>query len=259
MAKINGLIDLNEDEINIETSLMDLLKEYGQAAEAFSRGLEQSVSNYDLMAAKQSYLLDAAGIVKRTSAIFDLPDISLAASFFEAATWAYLDTSDLQAFYQKLDNRFILSEENARFLKSRLIVKVNEAKRIAQVCSRDLQDAANPRIWALRFLLELVLKMPIGSWECAACLAVNGNCRDCGYGRDHNICSSPGSTYEMLFSSREALLKSIRRSLTENHRISRAGNISPELSMPVESSHISVSPQLDVDICGQYDIVEACD
>jgi hypothetical protein len=249
----------NDDEINIKTPLLELLKECGQAADAFADGLEQSVSNYDLMAAKQSYLLNAAGVVKRTSAIFDLSDISLAASFFEAAAWAYLDSSDLRAFYQNLDDRFKLSEEKARFLRSRLIVKVNEAKRIAQVCSRELQDTRNPRIWALRFMLELVLKLPTGSWECAACLAVNGKCKDCGYGRDHNICSSPGSTYEMLSSSREALLKSIRRSLMENHRISETANISPEASMPLESSSISVFPQLDVDICGQYDIVEECD
>jgi hypothetical protein len=249
----------NDDEIDIKTDLDDILKEYSQAAEAFSNGLMQSSSNYDLMVVKQSYLLDAAGVLKRTSDIFDYPDISLAASFFEAAAWAYLDGSDLQAYYQGLDNRFTLSEECSRFLRSRLTVRATEAKKIKEVCSRELSDTASPRIWALRFMLELILKLPIGSWECAACFAVSGRCKDCGYGRDHEICSRPGSTYEMLSSSREAILKSIRTSLIEACRMPKIGISLPEQSAHFDSPDISSSSQMDVDVCGQFDIVEACD
>lgn len=249
----------DEDELDIKTNLENVLKEYDQAAEAFSNGMEQSSSNYDLMVAKQSYLLDAAGVLKRTAEIFDYRDISLAASFFEAASWAYLDGSDLQAYYQGLDNRFTLSKECSRFLRSRLIVRATEAKKIKEVFSRELSDTANPRTCALRFMLELVLKLPTGSWECAACFAVSGSCKDCGYGRDHDICSRPGSTYEMLSSSREAILKSIRRSLIETCRMPEIGNSLPKQSADFGSSHVSSSSQMEVDICGQYDIVEACD
>jgi hypothetical protein len=259
MADVDEVRLHNEDEVDIKTDLVDILREFGQAAEAFSNGLKQSSSNYDLMVAKQSYLLDAARVLKRTSDIFDYRDISLAASFFEAAAWAYLDGSDLQAHYQGLDNRFTLSEECSRFLRSRLTIRVAEAKRIKEVCSRELSDADSPGIWALRFMLELVLKLPTGSWECAACFAVSGKCKDCGYGRDHGICSRPGSIYEMLSRSREAMLKSIRRSLIETCKMPEIGNLLSDESAHFGSSRVSYSNQMEIDICGQYDIVEACD
>jgi hypothetical protein len=249
----------DDDGINIKIDLEDILKEYGQAAEAFSDGLEQSSSNYDLMVVKQSFLLDAAGVFKRTADIFDYRDISLAASFFEAAAWAYLDGSDLQAYYKGLDNRFTLSEDCSRFIRSRLTVRATEAKKIKEVCSRELSYAADPRTWSLRFMLELVLKLPTGSWECSACFAASGKCKDCGYGRDHGICSHPGSTYEMLSSSREAILKSIRKSLIETCRTPEIGKSLHEQSAQFNSSSISFSSQMEIDICGQYDIVEACD
>lgn len=245
--------------IDIKTSLEAVLRKYGQAAEAFLNGLKQSSSNYDLMVSKQSYLLDAAGIINWSSEIFAYQDLSVAASFFEAAAWAYLDGSDLQAYYQELDNRFTLSEDSSRFLRSRLMVRAYEANRLWEICQRELSGTINPRMSALRFLLELVLKLPMGSWECAACLAVSGRCTECGYGRDHDICSHPGSTYEMLCSSREAILKSIRRRLTETGSKPMVGNPMPEQDINFDSSDKSYATQMESDICGQYDIVEACD
>lgn len=242
-----------------KTNLITLLMDYSQATEAFAQGLRQRSSNYDLMVVIQRYLLAAAAVVKGISEIFDYQNICPAASFFEAAAWAYLDNSDLRAYRHGLDNRFTLNEESSRFLRSRLKVMAERAIRLGELYSKELRDTTNSERSALKFLLELVLELPIGAWECAPCLAVTGNCKDCGYGRDHGICAHPGSTYEMLSGSREAILKRIGRSLTETSRGSGAGILLQEQNMHFDFSDDSPFIQMEIDFCGEYDIVELCD
>jgi hypothetical protein len=245
--------------VGIRTDIAAVLSEYGRAAEEFGASLSQSQTCYDLMVAKQRYLQAAAEVIKRTSSIFDHREIYLAASFFEAAAWAYLDHSDLRAYHQGLDNRFTLLEEDERFLRSRLKVRADEANRIRKLYGRELAAAEFPQISALRFLLELVQELPIGAWECAACLAVKGRCMECGYGQDHAICSRPGSTYEMLNRSHEAMLGSIRRSLTEIKMRLRDRNPLEEQFRQLELSDSMSVVRKKIDICGVYDLVEERD
>jgi len=243
----------------IRTDVEAILSEYGRAAEEFGASLSRAQTCYDLMVAKQRYLQSAAAVIKRVSLIFEHQEISLAASFFEAAAWAYLDESDLRAYLQGLDNRFTLSEEDERFLRSRLKVRADEANRIRKLYCRELTAAEHPQISALRFLLELVQELPIGAWECAACLAVKGRCMECGYGQDHAICSRPGSTYEMLNRSHEALLRNIRSSLCETKMRSRARNLREEQFRQWDlADRLSMVPK-EIDICGWYDLVRECD
>jgi hypothetical protein len=260
--KMTGVVkarSLREDGTDVRTNLDAVLRDYGQATEAFAHDLRQRLSDYDLMVVKQRYLLAAAAKVKSISEIFDYQNLYPAASYFEAAAWAYLDNSDLRAYQQGLDNRFTLNEESSRFLRSRLKVMAERAIRIGELYRKDLRDATNFERSSLKFLLELVLELPIGAWECAPCHAVTGNCKNCGYGRDHGICSHPGSTYEMLSGSREAILNRIRRWLTETGRRSGTGILLQEQNMHFEFSDKSPSIQMEIDICGEYDIVELCD
>jgi hypothetical protein len=128
-----------------------------------------------------------------------------------------------------------------------------------ELYKKDLQDSINPERSSLKFLLELVLELPMGAWECAPCLAMTGNCKDCGYGRDHGICAHPGSTHEMLNSSRETILKIIRRELTESRRRSGVEILLREQSIHFDLSDKPLSIQMEIDICGEHDIVELCD
>ncbi len=207
------------------------------------------------MKINQRYLLDVASVLKSTYEIFDDKDFHRAASYFEAAAWSYLDKSDHLAFNQGHDGRFILSDKKSSFFRSRLMIIAERAKRMKEPCGREFKDTTNPEISTLRFLLDLVLELPIGAWECASCLAMIGNCKDCGYGRDHGICSHPGSNYDMLSSSRDAMLKSIRSNLSEIRSRSRQ----QDHEMQFYSPDASPLAQIEIDICGQYDIVEVCD
>jgi hypothetical protein len=255
-----GCGDLScQGTVGIKTDVEAVLSEYGRAAEEFGASLSRAKTCYDLMVAKQRYLQSAAEVIKRTSSIFDYQEITLAASFFEAAAWAYLDNSDMRAYHQGLDNRFTLSEEDERFLRSRLKARASEASRIRKLYGREIAAAESPQISALRFLLELVLELPIGAWECAACLAVKGRCMECGYGQDHAICSRPGSTYEMLNRSHEAVLGKIRSSLRETKMISRARNPREEQFRQLELSDRRSMVSKEIDICGGYDLVRECD
>jgi hypothetical protein len=235
------------------------LGQYGRAAEEFGASLGQAETCYDLMVAKQRFLQAAAEVIKKTSLLLDCREISLAATIFEAAAWAYLDHSDMQAFHQGLDNRFTLLEEDERFLRSRLKVRADEARRIRRLYERELAAAESLQISALRFLLDLVLELPIGAWECAACLAFKGRCAECGYGQDHAICSRPGSTYEMLNRSHEAMLGIIRRDLAVMKMRFRDRRPLEEKFRRLDWSDRLTMLQLEVDICGGYDLVRECD
>jgi hypothetical protein len=248
------------DGTDLKNSLEAALSEYGKSAEAFAYGLKRSSTEYDLMLVKQIYLLDSAAIIKSISEIFDYQDFSSEASIFGSAAWAHLNNSDLQAFQQGLDNRFVLSKDWSHFLRCRLEAAAKEANRAEALFSKELQSTENPELSALRFLLDVVLELPIGAWENATCFAMNGNCRDCRYGRDHGICSIPGSNYWILNNSRESMLKDIRKNMTKNRRTSRAENLKQEQKAHFSSDKDEqVSSQTETDICGEYDLVEVCD
>jgi hypothetical protein len=252
-------ISPNGNGNEIKKELDPVFREYCQAAEAFAVGVIRPSSVYDLMVVKQRYLLAAAALLKSLSDIFAYRDVSLAASLFEAAAWAYLDNSDLQAQLQGQDNRFAPGEENFRLLRSRLKVIAERANRFGVLYSREIQETSNIEISSLRFLLSLVLDLPMSAWECAPCIAVIGRCSECSYGQDHGICSLPGSTYDMLCRSREAILKSIRRRLTEDDRSSEARRLLQEHNVRFDSSARSSSASMDIETCWEYDLVEACD
>jgi len=243
----------------IKTELDPVFKAYCQAVEAFALGVMMPSSVYDLMVVKQRFLLAAAIVIRSVSDIFAYRDVSLAASLFEAAAWAYLDNSDLQAQLQGLDDRFAPAEENLRLLRSRLKVIAERANRFGVLFSRELWEAPNAEISTLRFLLILVLELPMTAWECAPCIAVIGRCSECSYGQDHGICSLPGSTYDMLCRSRDAILKSIRRRLTGEGRSSEARRLLQEQNVHFDSLARSSSAQMDIETCWEYDVVEACD
>ena len=247
------------DGTDLKNSLEAVLSEYDKSAEAFAYGLKQSSTEYDLMLVKQIFLLDSAAIIKSTSEIFDYQYIFSEASIFGSAAWAHLNTSDLLAFQQGLDNRFVLSKEWSQFLRSRLEAAAKAANRAEALFRKELQSTKNPERSALRFLLDVILELPVGAWENATCFAMNGNCRDCGYGRDHGICSIPGSNYWILNNSRELMLKDIRKSMTINRRRAGAENLKQEQKAHFSSDNEQVSSQTETDICGEYDLVEVCD
>ncbi len=247
----------NDNEI--KTELDPVFREYCQAAEAFAIGVIRPSSVYDLMVVKQRYLLAAAALLKRLSDIFAYGDIFLAASLFEAAAWAYLDNTDLQAQLRGQDSRFAPGEENFRLLRSRLKVIAERTNRLGGLCSREIMETSNIEISTLRFLLSLVLDLPMSAWECAPCIAVIGRCSECSYGQDHGICSLPGSTYDMLCRSREAILKSIRRRLTKGDRSSEDKRLRQEQNVHFDSTSRASSVQMDIDTCWELDVVEACD
>jgi hypothetical protein len=259
MTRVINARSLMGNETDAGANLDAVLMDYCQASEAFAHDLRQQSSDYDLMLVVQRYLLAAAAVVKGLSEIFDCQNLYQAASYFDSAAWAYLDNSDLIAYQQRLDYRFTLNKESSRFLRSRLKVIAERANRMRELYKKDLQDSINPERSSLKFLLELVLELPMGAWECAPCLAMTGNCKDCGYGRDHGICAHPGSTHEMLSSSREAILKIIRMELTESRRRSGAEIPLREQSLHFDLSDKSPSIQIEIDICGEHDIVELCD
>jgi hypothetical protein len=191
-----------------------VLNEYREAAKSFLEGLRSSRSDYERMLVKQGYLLSTSRVLQRTAWICGRREIAAAASFLEVAAASYQDDSDRRAYEQGLYNRFILDFRNAQLLLSRLQMRAHQAcstwARYNGVSSHD------PRASALRFMLEVTLDLPTGAWECACCLAVHGNCKECGYGKDHLACSLPGSTYEMLRLSQEALVSAIRRALVKD-------------------------------------------
>ncbi len=250
---------ISSDSNEIKTELDPVFREYYQAVEAFALGVIRQSSVYDLMVVKQRYLLAAAAVIRSVADIFAYRDVSLAASLFEAAAWAYLDKSDLQAQFQGMDNRFATDEENLRFLRSRLKVIAERADRFGVLYRKEIQETSNAEIVTLRFLLSLVLELPMTAWECAPCIAVIGRCLECSYGQDHGICSLPGSTYDMLCRSRDAILKSIRSRLIEGGRSSEVRRLLREQNIHFDSSARSSSAQMDIETCWEYDVVEACD
>ena len=259
MAKAGEGKSRDIDGTDTKNRLEAALSEYRKSAEAFGCGLKQSSTEYDLMLVKQIYLLDAAAIIKSTSEIFDYQAISLDASVFGSAAWAHLNNSDLQAFQQRLDNRFVLSKDWSHFLRCRLEAAAKTANRVEALFSKELKSIENPGLFALRFLLDVVLELPVGAWENAACFTMNGNCRNCGYGRDHGICSIPGSNYWVLNNSRELMLRDIRKNMTKNRRRSRAENLKQEQKAHFSSDNERAFSQTETDICGEYDLAEVCD
>jgi hypothetical protein len=258
MAEAGEERSLDIGETDIKSSLEAILSEYDKSSEAFACGLKQSSNEYDLMVVKQIYLLDAAAVIKSISGIFDYQNISSDASIFGSAALSHLNNSDLQAFQQQLDNRFTLGKEWSLFLIFRLEAGAKAAKRIRESFSKELRTTENLEMSALRFLLDVVRELPAGAWENAACFAMNGNCRSCGYGRDHGVCSIPGSNYWILNNSRESMLKDIRKNLTKELR-SGAENLLQEQKAHFDSANDPVFSQTETDICGEYDLAEVCD
>lgn len=246
------------DQVDTRTSLEAILSRYGQAADAYANDLNRSSSDYEAMKVNQKYLTDVASVLKSISGILNNKDVYQAASYFEAGAWAYLDNSDQLAYSKGLDGRFALSTRNSGFLRSRLKVIAERAKRMKVLYCREFQDTANPERSILRFMLDLVLELPIGAWECASCLAMRGDCSGCGYGRDHGICSQPGSNFDMLCSSQDAILRSIRANLTEMKLQYGSMSLLKDLEMQLYSPNMPLA-EMEIDICGQYDIVEVCD
>ncbi len=243
----------------IKTELEPVCREYYQAVDAFSLGVIRPSSVYDLMVVKQRYLLAVAEVIKSVSDIFACRDLSLAASLFEAAAWAYLDKSDLQAQFREPDNRFVPAKEDLRLLRARLEVIAERADRFGVLYRKEIQETSNAKIATLRFLLSLVLELPMTAWDCAPCIAVIGRCEECSYGRNHGICSLPGSTYDMLCRSRDAILKSIRRRLTREGKDSQVRRMPQEQNIHFDSLARWSSAQMDTENCWEYDVVEACD
>ncbi len=256
MARMEAEKLLQGDDTFLRDSLAALLSEYCRSVEDFRNGLEQSSSDYGLMVVKQRYLLDTASIIKSISVILDFQETSSAASRFRSAAWSHLDDSDLEAF---LKHGLILSKDLSRFLRSRLEAAAKAAKRIAELSSKDLQDTSNIERSALRFLLDVVLRLPTGAWECAACLSMNGNCRNCEYGRAHGICSLPKSDCRILNVSREAMLQDIRKNLTEKRRTSKAEDLQQERDANFGSASGLSFSKSETDICVEYDLVGAFD
>lgn len=204
-------------------SLLTILSDYKESVEDFAFGIEISDSNYELMIAKQKYLQAVSKVIKGLSEIYGYNSIWKAATFFEAASRAYLNESDQKAHFEGSDGRFVLDKDVSRFLKSRLSMRVDQAYRIWTLYSRVFLDSAGSKLSGLQLMLDIILELPIDAWDCAPCLAAEGNCKDCTYGRDHRICSHPGSTYEMLRWSSDFIIKSIRKSLTESRIQSEKG------------------------------------
>jgi hypothetical protein len=236
-------------------SLEAVLRNYRQAVEDFALGLEDSSSSYELMIAKQKYLLAASGVIKELSEICSYKRLCKAATFFEAAALAYLDESDRRAYYQGSDGRFALSEDISCFLKSRLRMWAYRAYRIWAIYSMELQSSIDLPASALEFLLDVALELPIDAWDCAPCLASGGNCKDCGYGRDHIICSHSGSTYEMLSLSRGFIIKSIRSVLSKARVQARTDREEDLYSEPPKYLFLNQ----EVDLCEGLDAADLCD
>jgi len=232
-----------------------VLSNYKQAVEDFARALEFSTSSYELMIAKQGYLLAASRVIKDLSEMCGHKNLSKAATFFGSAASAYLDDSDRRAHYQSSDNRFALNEEISRFLKSGLKARAYQAYSIWTLYSRELQYSVDSQTSALQFMLDIALELPIDAWDCAPCLAVEGNCKDCGYGRDHRICSYPGSTYEMLSWSSGYIIRCIRKSLTEIRRQSWTGQYEDLYSREPKELFLN----REEDLYEGSDVVDLCD
>jgi hypothetical protein len=113
------------------------------------------------MIAKQNYLLAASGVIKGLSEICSCKSICQAATFFEAAAAAYLDDSDRRAYDQGSDGRFSLSEDISCFLKSRLRMWAYRAYRIWALYSTELHSSIDLPGFALKFLLDVALDLPI--------------------------------------------------------------------------------------------------
>lgn len=232
-----------------------VLNKYKKAVEDFTLALEFSTSSYDLMIAKQEYLMAVSGVIKDISEICGYDNLSKAATFFESAASAYLDDSDRRAHNHSSDGRFALNEDISRFLKSRLDMRAYQAYRIWALYSKELQYSIDPSAFLLEFMLDIALELPIDAWDCAPCLAAGGNCKGCGYGRDHRICSHPGSTYEMLSWSSGYIIKGIREGLTET-RV-QSPNSRRRDSCSNEPKKLVIG-QRD-DSCEGFDAVDLCD
>lgn len=235
-------------------SLIAVLSDYKEAVEDFAFGIEISDSNYDLMASKQKYLQAASRAIIGLSEIYECKSLWKAATFFEAASRAYLNDSDRKAYYDRSDSRFVLDENVSRFLRSRLSMRADQAYMTWALYSREILDSIDPKPSTLKFMLDIALELPIDAWDCAPCLAAKGNCKECAYGRNHKICSHPGSTYEMLRWSSEYIIKSIRESLAENRMQSINGQEDLRSGRPAELFLI-----MGDDLCEGSNAIDLCD
>jgi hypothetical protein len=247
----NGL--LSQEDAGV--SLGAIIADYKKAVEDFTLALEVSSSVYEIMLAKQGYLMAAAGVIEDLSKIYNIKGLCKAAEFFEAAAMAYLDDSDRKAFYMGSDGRFALSEDISRFLKSRLRTWAYRACGTGMLYCRELLYSNDLQSSFLRFLLDVALELPIDAWDCAPCLAAEGNCRDCGYGRDHIICAHSGSTYEMLSWSRGFIIRSARRALAKVGVRAKAYQGEDLYSGAAKYSILNQ----EADLCDGSDAVDLCD
>lgn len=248
-------------ELELRADVAVVISEYGRGISEFLQSLERATSDYELMVANQSYLLAVADLLRNASRILDCRVISPTASLFEAAAWAFIDSKDYSAHLQNIDGRFVLSSQESRFVRSRLKSIAQRAHRIRQIYSKEIEASSNPRRSALKFLLEVFLDLPVSAWEFAPCLAMKGNCKACGYAVDHGACAESGSAYDMLSSSREAILRIIRSSLSVMKRQSMNGGLEQNIAAKErhEGSIKLAFTRIESGLCGDYEVVEACD
>lgn len=244
---------------NERDNLLRWLGDYGQALDDFMLGLKRPSSEYELMAVKQRYILEAAGAIKKAAQSFDFHDLSLKASILEAAARAYGDSPPPLLQHDMTGKRCVLTEENYRFLRSRLKDKAHRANRSQELFCREMLQAPGLERSALKFLLDVTLELPMGAWECAACIAVSGRCEYCDHGLAHGLCSEPGSAYQTLHRSREAVLVSIRDALARTGRRPSAADHFPENGLFPETAPRFPLAYEDLDTCWEYDVVEICD
>lgn len=240
------------EESDTRAKFESMLNEHSQAADDFAGHLAQPSSSYHMMLAKQSYLLSVARLIKRISEAYGFEDIYEEACCFETAARSYIDESDQRAFHQDLDKRFDLSDDWRGFLLARLMKRARSAERISAFYRKRIGEADDLEILALKYMLDLILDLPVGAWECAPCLAANGRCDICDYGRDHEICSQPGSTFEMLSRSGQSMADIMRRSI-KDQRIE-------SLSDPIVSSRRPSTPiQKVMELSEDGDCANLCD
>lgn len=188
-----------------------------QAVDRFTNDLETAASDYHRMVAKQRFLLSASDALKQMAVLCGCSGIARITFVLKTAAGSYLDDPDHRAYEEGLDRRFTLNPRDSGFLRTRLSTRANHVHRLLMNHCKDLQEfqeGSNFVKSALKFMLDLALNLPICAWDCAPCLAFEGACQDCGYGKNHHICSQPESTYKMLSRSQETLVKCLRSYLT---------------------------------------------
>jgi hypothetical protein len=60
-----------------------------------------------------------------------------------------------------------------------------------------------------KFLMELVFRLPIGYEACYFCIAVDGYCPKCEYGKIHGACFNNDSDYAKIVMAKSELFKAL--------------------------------------------------